>query len=113
MRERARRVVRALNGTKPTVEMVGLPRSIEMCLTARMVSAQEAVELRLAELVVPAADLDGAVADLTAALLATDTAAARATKRLLSQASGNTLEQQAEAERRAQAMLLRARLASS
>ena len=113
MKEPALGLVPDLTGTKPLVEIVGLPRAIEICLTARMVSAQEAVELRLAELVVPAADLDGAVADLTAALQATDTAAARATKRLLSQASGNTLEHQAEAERRAQATLLRARLASS
>jgi enoyl-CoA hydratase/carnithine racemase len=113
MKEPALGLVPDLTGTKPLVEIVGLPRAIEMCLTARMVSAQEAAELRLAELVVPAADLDGAVADLTAALLATDTAAARATKRLLSQASGNALEHQAEAERRAQATLLRARLASS
>ena len=46
-----------------------------------------------------------------AALLATDAAAARATKRLLVQAAGNTLAEQAAAERRAQATLLRARAA--
>ena len=51
----------------------------------------------------PAADLDGAVSDLVAALLSTDAAAARATKALLTQAPGNTLEQQAAAERAAQA----------
>lgn len=93
------------------MDIVGLPRAIELCLTARTVSAAEACELRLAELVVPAADLDAAVADLTAALLATDAAAARATKRLLTRACVNTLEQQAAAERRAQTALLRARLA--
>ena len=76
-----------LTGTKPLVDIVGLPRAIELCLTARTVSAAEAAQLRLAELVVPAADLDGAVADLIAALLATDAAAARATKRLLAQAA--------------------------
>jgi enoyl-CoA hydratase/carnithine racemase len=112
MKEPALGLVPDLTGTKPLVEIVGLPRAIEICLTARMVSAQEAAQLRLAELVVPAADLDGAVADLTAALLATDPAAARATKQLLAQATGNTLEQQAAAERRAQAALLRGRLAS-
>jgi enoyl-CoA hydratase/carnithine racemase len=84
-----------------------------MCLTARTVSAGEAAQLGLAELVVPAADLDAAVADLTAALLATDAAAARATKRLLAQAGANSLEQQAAAERRAQTALLRARLAGA
>jgi enoyl-CoA hydratase/carnithine racemase len=110
MKEPALGLVPDLTGTKPLADIVGLPRAIEICLTARMVPAQEAVRLRLAELVVPAAELDSAVADLTAALLATDAAAARATKQLLAQASGNTLEQQAAAERRAQAVLLRARL---
>ena len=111
MKEPALGLVPDLTGTKPLVDIVGLPRAIELCLTARTVSAAEAAQLRLAELVVPAADLDAAVADLTAALLATDAAAARATKRLLAQAAANTLEQQAAAERRAQVALLRARLA--
>jgi enoyl-CoA hydratase/carnithine racemase len=84
-----------------------------MCLTARTVGAVEAKELRLAELVVPTDELDAAVGDLVAALLATDAAAARATKELLSQASANSLEDQAAAERRAQTALLRARLAQS
>ena len=52
---------------------------------------------------VPPAELDGAVSDLVAALLSTDAAAARATKALLQAAPGNTLEQQAAAERAAQA----------
>jgi hypothetical protein len=43
-------------------------------------------------------------------LLSTDVAAGRATKALLSQATGNTLDQQALAERTAQAKLLRARV---
>jgi enoyl-CoA hydratase/carnithine racemase len=81
-----------------------------MCLTTRTVGAAEASQLRLAELVVPADDLDGAVSDLVAALLATDAAAARATKELLSQASANSLEEQAAAERHAQTALMRARL---
>jgi enoyl-CoA hydratase/carnithine racemase len=111
IKEPALGLVPDLTGTKPLVDIVGLPRAIELCLTARTVSAAEAAELRLAELVVSAADLDGAVADLVAALLATDAEAARATKRLLAQATVNTLEQQAAAERREQAALQRARLA--
>jgi enoyl-CoA hydratase/carnithine racemase len=110
MKEPALGLVPDLTGTKPLVEIVGLSRAIELCLTARVVHAAEAALLRLAELVVPAADLDGAVTDLTAALLATDAAAARATKRLLRQAALNTLDQQAAAERREQAALLRSRL---
>src|SRR5204862_413761 len=93
MREPALGLVPDLTGTKPLVDIVGLPRAIEMCLTARTVSAQEARELGLAELVVPAAGLDAAVADLTAALLATDAATARAVKELLGLAPRHTLEE--------------------
>jgi enoyl-CoA hydratase/carnithine racemase len=109
MKEPALGLVPDLTGTKPLVDIVGLPRAIELCLTARTVDAREAADLRLAELVVPVADLDGAVSDLVTALLSTDAAAARATKALLAQAAGNTLDQQAAAERAAQAKLLAAR----
>lgn len=110
VKEPALGLVPDLTGTKPLVDIVGLPRAIELCLTARTIDAHEAAALRLGELVVAPADLDEAIADLVAALLATDAAASRATKELLVQAAGNTLEQQAAAERRAQAALLRARL---
>ncbi|HET9895949.1 MAG TPA: enoyl-CoA hydratase/isomerase family protein [Streptosporangiaceae bacterium] len=109
MKEPALGLVPDLTGTKPLVDIVGLPRALEICLTTRTIGAAEALGLRLAELVVPGAELDAAVADLVAALLATDAAAARATKALLRQAPGNTLDQQAAAERRAQAALLRSR----
>jgi enoyl-CoA hydratase/carnithine racemase len=110
MKEPALGLVPDLTGTKPLVDLVGLPRAIELCLTARTVTAAEALLLRLAELVVPAGELDAAVSDLVAALLATDPAAARATKALLQQAPGNTVAGQAAAERRAQAELLGSRL---
>lgn len=110
MKEPALGLVPDLTGTKPLVDIVGLPRALEMCLTARTVTAAEAGRLGLAELVVPAADLDAAVADLTAALLATDAATARAAKRLLGLAAASTLEEQAAAERRIQAELQRERL---
>jgi len=109
MKEPALGLVPDLTGTKPLVDIVGLPRAIELCLTARTVTAAEARELRLAEIVVPAADLGDAVGDLIAALLATDAAAARATKELLAGAPARTLEQQAAAERAAQAALQRSR----
>lgn len=112
MKEPALGLVPDLTGTHPLVSIVGLPRAIELCLTARTVTAAEALLLRLAELVVPAGDLDAAVADLVAALLATDARAARATKALLQQAPGNSLAEQAAAERKAQARLLRSRLVS-
>ena len=109
MKEPALGLVPDLTGTKPLVEIVGLPRAIELCLTARTVGAAEALQLRLAELVVPGDELDAAVSDLVAGLLSTDAAAARETKALLRQAAGNTLEQQAAAERAAQFRLIRAR----
>jgi enoyl-CoA hydratase/carnithine racemase len=113
MKEPTLGLVPDLMGTKPLVDIVGPPRALELCLTGRSVTAAEASQLRLAELVVPVAELDGAVADLVAALLAVDPATASATKELLTHAQGNTLAQQAAAERRAQAALLRGRLATS
>ncbi|MGD0684888.1 MAG: enoyl-CoA hydratase/isomerase family protein [Streptosporangiaceae bacterium] len=110
VKEPALGLVPDLTGTKPLVDILGLPRALELCLTGRSMDAQEAGRLGLAELVVPAGDLDAAVDDLVAGLLTADAGAARATKELLIQAQGHTLEQQAAAERRAQAALLRARL---
>ena len=62
MKEPALGLVPDLTGTKPLVDIVGLPRAIELCLTARTLSAGEAGSLGLAELLVPAAELDAAVA---------------------------------------------------
>jgi enoyl-CoA hydratase/carnithine racemase len=106
MKEPALGLVPDLTGTKPLVEIVGLPRAIELCLTARMVGAAEAERLGLAERVVPAAELTAAVDQLVKELLTTDPAAARATKALLQQAQANNLDQQARAERAAQRELL-------
>ena len=111
MKEPSIGLVPDLTGSKPLVEIVGLPRALELCLTGRTVGAAEAAQLGLAELVVPGADLDAAVADLVAALLTVEPAVARATKELLQQAPGNDTDQQAAAERRVQATLQRARLA--
>ncbi|WP_116248421.1 enoyl-CoA hydratase/isomerase family protein [Nocardiopsis sp. FIRDI 009] len=102
MKEPALGLVPDLTGTKPLVDIVGVHRAVEICLTARRVGAREARELGLAELVVGVDELRGAVDDLVGGLLATNPDAATATKALLQQAAGNTLEQQAAAERRAQ-----------
>ena len=110
IKEPALGLVPDLTGTKPLVDILGLPRALELCLTGRSVGAREARELRLAELVVPGTELDGAVADLVAGLLTADADAARATKELLAQAQRHTLDQQAAAERHFQAALQRARL---
>ncbi|WP_017601805.1 enoyl-CoA hydratase/isomerase family protein, partial [Nocardiopsis lucentensis] len=102
MKEPALGLVPDLTGTKPLVDIVGVHRATEICLTARRVGASEARELGLAELVVGVDELHGAVDDLVEGLLATNRDAATATKALLQQAAGNTLEQQVAAERRAQ-----------
>ncbi|WP_304450742.1 enoyl-CoA hydratase/isomerase family protein [Nocardiopsis sp. YSL2] len=102
MKEPALGLVPDLTGTKPLVDIVGVHRAVEICLTARRVGAEEARDLGLAELVVPADELPGAVDDAVAAVLATDRDAATATKALLWQAPDNTLEEQIAAERRAQ-----------
>ena len=105
MKEPALGLVPDLTGTKPLVDLVGLPRALEICLTARNIPAAEARALGLAELVVPATDLDTAVAGLAAALCTADPDTARATKELLADAAGRTLAEQAAAERSSQAEL--------
>src|SRR5690606_7879618 len=61
-----------LGGTKRLVELAGYARALELCLTARWLAADEAQRIGLANLVVPGTDLDAAVGDLTAAVLAAD-----------------------------------------
>lgn len=91
-----------LTGTKPLVELVGYARALEICVTSRRVSAAEAARIGLANLVVPADHLDGAVADLVAALLAAPRDAVVETKALLAGAAGRDLDAQCAAERAAQ-----------
>ena len=112
MKEPALGLVPDLTGTKPLVDIVGLPRAIELCLTARTIDAAEAARFGLAERVVPAAPaaaLDDAVRELAKELQTADPAAARATKALLAHAHERSLDEQAAAERAAQARLLQAR----
>ncbi|MEO5875603.1 MAG: enoyl-CoA hydratase/isomerase family protein [Streptosporangiaceae bacterium] len=102
MKEPALGLVPDLTGTKPLVDLIGLPKAIEICLTARTVLAEEALALGIAQQVVPGAELSAAVQSLIEALLPINAEAARATKALLQQASRNTLAEQALAERKAQ-----------
>lgn len=113
MKEPALGLVPDLTGTKPLVELVGVNRAVELCLTARTVDAAEAERLRLAERVVADAELESAVDDLVAQLLAVPADAARATKELLLQAGRNDLETQAGAERTAQLARLAAMVGTS
>ncbi|MFD7668932.1 enoyl-CoA hydratase/isomerase family protein [Streptomyces sp. NPDC059788] len=107
MRETSLGLVPDLTGTHPLVALVGYARALEICATGRFVHADEAERIGLANLVVPAADLDGAVADLAAALTAAPRDAVIETKALLAGAASRTYEEQRAAERAAQARRLR------
>jgi enoyl-CoA hydratase/carnithine racemase len=96
-----------LGGTKRLAELVGPSRALEICLTGRRIPADEADRIGLATAVVPVADLDAAVADLSAAVLAADPAAAAEIKGLLSGAGQRSYQEQDRAEREAQTRRLR------
>lgn len=102
MKESALGLVPDLTGTKPLVESVGYARALEICVTARMVGATEAVDIGLATAAVPAADLDATVSDLVGALTAPMAGAVRETKALLIAASTRSLDEQRRFEREAQ-----------
>ncbi len=102
MKEPALGLVPDLTGTKPLVDLVGYARALEICATTRYVEADEAQHLGIATAVVPRDELDDAVSDLVAALLAADAGAVRETKTLLQQAGHNDLPAQRLAERQAQ-----------
>ena len=107
MRETSLGLVPDLAGTKPLTELVGYARALEICVTGRRVGAEEAVAVGLANLAVPAAELDGAVHDLAAALLAAPRNAVIETKALLQGAGGRSYDEQRSAERVAQARRMR------
>ncbi|MGW1768093.1 enoyl-CoA hydratase/isomerase family protein [Streptomyces sp. NPDC002073] len=107
MRETSLGLVPDLTGTHPLVSLVGYARALEICATGRFVHAAEAERIGLANLVVPAPELTGAVKDLTAALLAAPRDAVVETKALLRGAATRGYEEQRAAERAAQARRLR------
>ncbi|MFL6105343.1 MAG: enoyl-CoA hydratase/isomerase family protein [Marmoricola sp.] len=108
MKEPALGLVPDLAGTKPLVDLVGYSRALEICATARQVSAPEAADLGLATAVVPAAELSAATGDLVSALLAVNAGAVRETTALLQSARVEDLESQRLLERTAQARRFRA-----
>ncbi|MGC4111857.1 MAG: enoyl-CoA hydratase/isomerase family protein [Nocardioides sp.] len=102
MKEPALGLVPDLTGTKPLVESVGYARALEICATARVVRAPEALEIGLATVVCPVSELDGALTDLVEALTAPMAGAVRETKALLQSAASSSLEDQRRLEREAQ-----------
>ena len=108
MKESALGLVPDLTGTKPLVEEVGYARALEICATARVVEASEALAIGLVQDVVPEADLDRAVADLAAALAAPMPDVVTETKKLLQGAVHRDLDEQRRLEREAQVRRFRA-----
>ncbi len=108
MKESALGLVPDLTGTKPLVESVGYARALEICATARMVGALEAVDIGLANLAVGADDLAATVADLAAALAAPMSDVVTETKKLLQGAADRGLDEQRQLEREAQVRRFRA-----
>lgn len=106
MAETSLGLVPDLGGTAALVELVGYPRALELCVSTRVVGAQEAMAIGLANLAVPVAELSAAIDDLVAALLAAPPAAATATKLLLSRAGRSDRAEQLAAERSAQTVLI-------
>ncbi|MFD7488397.1 enoyl-CoA hydratase/isomerase family protein [Streptomyces mirabilis] len=107
MRETSLGLVPDLTGTHPLVSLVGYARALEICATGRFVSAAEAERTGLANLAVPLDQLEDAVRDLAAAVLAAPRDAVVETKALLRGAQERTYEEQRIAERAAQARRLR------
>ncbi len=107
MKESALGLVPDLTGTKPLVDSVGYSRALEICATARMVGADEALAIGLALTSVPAPELDDTVADLVSALTAPMAGAVRETKALLLDIYERDLDTQRRLEREAQARRFR------
>ncbi len=110
MRETSLGLVPDLSGTHPLVGAVGYSRALEICATGRWVVAAEALRLGLATTLVEPDELEGAVADLVAALLAAPPDALRATKSLLRGALVNDVPGQRRLERETQVPLIRGML---
>ncbi|AZQ33855.1 MULTISPECIES: enoyl-CoA hydratase/isomerase family protein [Streptomyces] len=107
MRETSLGLVPDLTGTHPLVGLVGYGRALEICVTGRFVLAEEAVSSGLANLAVPAEQLDDAVRDLAGAIVAAPRDAVIETKALLRGAVDRVYDEQRGAERAAQARRLR------
>jgi enoyl-CoA hydratase/carnithine racemase len=96
-----------LGGTKRLVDLVGYSVAADICLTARRVSAEEALRIGLASRVVPNDELAATVDQTVTALLAIDRGATAETKALLLRAGTRTQDEQQAAECEAQYRRLR------
>lgn len=108
MKESTLGLVPDLTGTKPLVEAVGYSRALEMCATARVVEADEAVASGLVLRAVPAAELDEVVESLARTLCGTMSGVVTETKTLLQGAADRSIDEQRRLEREAQTRRFRA-----
>jgi 2-(1,2-epoxy-1,2-dihydrophenyl)acetyl-CoA isomerase len=88
-------------GTVTLAQHIGLRRALDLALTNRVVSAVEALELGLVSRVVPDAHLPRDARTLAEELAAGPTAALAATKRLIWDAIGQSVDARLECESRA------------
>jgi enoyl-CoA hydratase/carnithine racemase len=96
-----------LGGTKPLHDLVGPARALDLCLTGRRIDAVEADRMGLVNRLVPAAELDTAVAELASAIVAGNRDAVVEIKALITGAGGRDLTTQLRYEREAQLRRLR------
>jgi enoyl-CoA hydratase/carnithine racemase len=97
-----------LGGTQVLVDLVGYARALEICATGRRVSAGEAGDIGLANLVVPTGELEASVDDLAAAICGSPAEAVAATKALLLGSRERSYADQLLAERTAQLARIKA-----
>ena len=93
-------VTPGMGGSQRLTRAVGKAKAMEMCLTGRMMGAEEAERSGLVARVVPAADLIGEALKTAAAIAAMPPLAAIATKEMVGAAFETTLAQGIAFERR-------------
>lgn len=106
MKEPALGMIPDLGGTQRLVQIVGPARALDICATSRVIGAEEALAMGLAQRVAPADALVEATRDYVAALLTAEVGALRELKGLLRGAAHVELATQLRREREAQRRLL-------
>ena len=106
MRETSLGLVPDLGGTRPLVEAIGYSRALEVCASGRMIDADAAMRLGLANAIVPVEQWPAWLEQSMAPVLAADAGAVAALKHLLRDAAGNA--HQWDRERQAQLVRLAA-----
>ncbi len=96
-----------LGGTGRLIELAGWSAALDLCVTARPVSATEALRLGLANHVAASDDLEATVDRLVAAVTAQQRQVVRSVKRLVADGPMRSVAEQLAAERTTQAPLLR------